>query len=242
MTPATGHVADLVDDYLHDLLPRDRAAHVERHCAGCADCARALDDARRRQGALRALPPAEPSGRLIQATLDRVEGYERRRRRLRARLFWGVGLAAAASVLVLVGLHVHYFNLKPTNYDLLVLGQKQLLSATTASVRIRLVDRTSQMAVPGVPVVVEMRHKDGRTVELATATTDADGAAAPRFTLPDWPDGDYELRVRAATGRREEVLSQSVQLKRSWKLMLGSDKPVYKPGQTIRLRALALRR
>src|SRR5262249_45119842 len=156
------------------------------------------------------------------------------RRRLRARALWGAGLAAAASVLALVGLHLHYFTLKPTSYDLLVLGQRQLLSATTASVRIRLVDRASQMAVPGVPVVVELRHKDGRSVELASATTDAEGAAAPRFTLPDWADGDYELCVRARTGKQEEVLSQGVQLRRSWKLMLGSDKPVYKPGQTVR--------
>src|SRR5205807_1332332 len=36
--------------------------------------------------------------------------------------------------------------------------------------------------------------------------------------------------------------TETVQLRRSWKLMLSSDKPVYQPGQTILIRSLALRR
>ncbi|MGH7174459.1 MAG: MG2 domain-containing protein, partial [Gemmataceae bacterium] len=51
----------------------------------------------------------------------------------------------------------------------------------------------------------------------------------------------YGLVVTAQTPGSPETISRSVRLTRSWKLMLTSDKPVYQPGQTIHVRALALR-
>src|SRR5262249_42739758 len=50
------------------------------------------------------------------------------------------------------------------------------------------------------------------------------------------------LRVVAQTGKGVEEINETVQLRRSWKLMLSSDKPVYQPGQTILIRGLALRK
>src|SRR5262249_42611757 len=64
----------------------------------------------------------------------------------------------------------------------------------------------------------------------------------PRFQLPDWEDGSYELRITAQPDGKREEFTRSVRLRRSWKLMLASDKPVYQPGQEILLRSLALRR
>jgi uncharacterized protein YfaS (alpha-2-macroglobulin family) len=48
--------------------------------------------------------------------------------------------------------------------------------------------------------------------------------------------------VLATAGGDQEVLRQTVKLKRSWRLMLSTDKPVYQPGQTVHLRGLALRK
>src|SRR5207249_1006044 len=74
------------------------------------------------------------------------------------------------------------------------------------------------------------------------ARTGHDGSVAPRFQVPDWPDGAYQLRVTAATKRGPETVTRGVKLRRSYRLMLSTDKPIYQPGQVIRLRALALRR
>src|SRR5262249_36118524 len=74
--------------------------------------------------------------------------------------------------------------------------------------------------------------------ELAQFETDESGAGNQRFEVPDWAEGNYELVVTA--GR--ESVRRPVTLARDWQLMLSSDKPVYQPGQTILLRALALRR
>src|SRR5262249_36334266 len=108
--------------------------------------------------------------------------------------------------------------------------------------RVRLVDRSSRQPLAGVPVRVELRGGGRPAVELARFTTDAHGVGQPRFQVPDAPDGTYPLCVVAGTRGGPQGLSPGVRLPPPWKLMLTSDKPVYQPGQTIRVRALALRR
>ncbi|TVS14396.1 MAG: hypothetical protein EA424_19565, partial [Planctomycetaceae bacterium] len=54
--------------------------------------------------------------------------------------------------------------------------------------------------------------------------------------------GRYELRVVAQPHRTPEALTRTVHLRRDWRLMVSTDKPVYQPGQTIHIRALALQR
>jgi alpha-2-macroglobulin-like protein len=241
MSQPTAHVDHEVDDYLHDLLTPERAAQVERHCADCAACKAALDEARRRLAALQALPLVEPSGELLAAALRRIDAHEQKRRRFRRRFLLGT---AAALLLAAVGLgaaHLYYLGLAATPYDLIVLGQRDLLAATTGSLRVRLVDRQADAPLAGVPVTVELRSPGGLVVELAHFSTDRHGGGQPRFRLPEWADGEYELRVTAQTKGGPEVVARTVRLKRSWKLMLTSDKPVYQPGQEIHVRALALR-
>jgi uncharacterized protein YfaS (alpha-2-macroglobulin family) len=242
MSPANDHIVHQVDDFLHELLTPDQAAHFEQHCTGCADCQRALEQGRQRLAILQSLPPTEASTHLVQSTLDRIDQHEQQRRRQRRLILKGsLGLVASLAI-VLLGFHFYYATLTSTTHDLLVLGQRQLLAGTSASLRVRLVDRQGQTPLAGVPVTVELHGKDGERVELARFNTDAQGGGSPRFRLPDWADGDYELRIRAQSSGVSEVVSRPVQLTRFWKLMLSSDKPVYQPGQTIRLRALALRR
>ena len=240
MSDINEHVADLVDDYLHALLTPGRAAEVERHCAACPACQAALEDARRRRALLQSVPPREASGQLIDRTLRRISKYEPKRRRRLVRFFLGGIAALAACALCILGVQIYYSLLAPSPYDLVVLGQHNLLAAANSSLRVRLMDRVANTALSGVPVVVELKG-NGRSAELARFDTDAHGVGQPRFQLPDWPDGEYGLVVTAQTPGAAETISRSVRLKRSWKLMLTSDKPVYQPGQTIHVRALALR-
>ncbi len=151
--------------------------------------------------------------------------------------------AFAAAVLVLLGATLYYANLTANTIDLLAFGQTRLLAATTASLRIRLVDRGGRGTVlAGVPVLVTLHAPDGRQKKLARFDTDELGSGSPRFDLPDWADGKYDLRITAEAPSGKEVLTRTVQLVRSWRLMLSTDKPVYQPGQTILARALVLRR
>jgi uncharacterized protein YfaS (alpha-2-macroglobulin family) len=248
MPASHDHVHDLVDDYLHDLLTPADDERVERHCEECPACKKALEDARHRLAALQAVPTCEASGQLVQATLEKIDAQQLKQRRKVRRFFGSVAGAIAAMTLLLIGAHVYYWNLTPTTPDLLVLGQRELLTATNASLRIRLIDHKTGAALAGVPVAVELRDTASRArhgtyapLVLASFSTDANGSGQPRFQLPDWSDEDYTLCVTANTGGTPEVVTQTVHLKRSWKLMLSSDKPVYQPGQTIHVRSLALR-
>lgn len=242
MSTPSDHVDPLVEDYVHDLLPAEQARRVEQHCNTCVSCCQALELARRRLRLLQAVPSVEPSAALVPATLERIQTHEARRRRWRGHLAWGMLASLAASALLLTGLQLYYTLLRPGTIDLIVLGQNQLLAATSAALRVRLVDRQAGMVLSGVPVVVSLLAPDGRSERLAEFTTDMHGGGSPLVRLPDWADGRYELLVSAETPRGSQTLRRPVQLKRSWKLMLSTDKPLYQPGQTILIRSLALRR
>src|SRR5438105_5005030 len=159
------HVVAFVDDYLHDVLNGYDAAYVERHCETCRICKLALEDARKRAGALETLPAAEPSEQLIRSTLQRIDIHDRRTRKVR-RWFLGVSLpAVAASALIIGLLHLYYLNLTPTPYDLRILGQNRLMAGSMASLRVRLLDRSNNQPMQGVPVDVELRGA-GQDVKL----------------------------------------------------------------------------
>jgi hypothetical protein len=241
MSAANDHVESLLDDYLHQLLDPQEAVRVAQHCDDCRTCRAARDAALHRLATLRALPAPPLPETLVQGVVQAVQAIERRRRQRRRRVLTVVGGGLAAAAVLLGCLQWYYQSLAPTPYDLVVLGQKNLLAATPAALRVRLIDRTTGVALKGIPVTIELLGDSAGRVQLASFETDAEGTGRPRFQLPEWRDGDYRLRVTAATPGSPEVYEESVRLRRSWKVMLSSDKPVYQPGQTIHFRALTLR-
>ena len=165
---------------------------------------------------------------------------------LRKRLWSFFWLTLAVAAVVLAGFHVYYTTLKPSPYDLRVLGQSAWLPGTDAALHLRVL-RHDGGPERGVPVTVELTGQGpaaGRRVQLASLTTGEHGEAVPRFRLPDWPDGPYQLQVTASPrgARSPETITRTVTLKHSWRLMTSTDKPVYQPGQVIHMRGLALRR
>ena len=237
------NLLDYVDDYVHGLLSPDEARLVARFCENSKLGQAALEDARQRYEALQQLPPAEASESLIRNTLGAIDTKVTRRERRQKRYLQAVLLVTAASALFISLLNIYYYRLQASPYDLRLLGQAQLLSGSQASLRVAMVDQASGAPVAGVPVHVALYNpSSGEQVQLASATTDEEGVAGPRFQLPSWEEGSYQLRVAARTSRGDERLEQIVQLRRDWRLMLSTDKPVYQPGQTIRLRSLALKK
>jgi alpha-2-macroglobulin-like protein len=239
------HILEYADAYLHDVLSPGEKRAVERHVKTCRICQTALEEAQKRYDALHAVPPVEAPERLVQETIHRLENYrEPLKLKMKRWTIAGGAAAAIAAVVLIAAVHAYFYTLTPPTYDLRILGQSELLAGAPASLRVGVYDAQRDRFVPGVPVQLAM-YKPGGTdrVDLAQFTTGEAAAERTSFELPDWPEGRYELRVSASLpdGGTDELL-RTVTLKRSWRLMLTSDKPVYQPGQTIHLRALALRK
>ncbi len=243
MSKKNTHVLERLDDYLHGVLPEPEVEALEQHIEVCRICQVAMEEARERYEAMRSVPTFEASEELIQDTVAKVAHFEDTRQRAKRISLRVVLPTMAASFLLLVAATVYWSMLAPTPYDLQIFGQSEIYSGTPASLRIRLTNRQTGQPLEDVPVKVEIRGGDpDQLVQLASFRTNANGTGKPRFRFPEWPDGEYKLAVVASPGWSSERIVRSVMLKRSWKLMLSTDKPVYQPGQTIHVRSLGLRR
>jgi alpha-2-macroglobulin-like protein len=237
------NLIDYVDDYVHGLLNRSDSARVARFCENSKVGQAALLEAQQRLGLLNAIPPTIASEELIQRTLSAVDEVERRNDRWWSnyrRAVWGIAMAA---LILLSVMTVHYWNLRPDPLDLRLLGQNQWMPSSQVSVRVAVWDAQRAAPQPGLKVSFHLYNPKTKTrVALAEGDTDEYGAVAPLFETPDWADGTYELQVETRYRGRSEVLTRPVKLKRDWRVMLTTDKPVYQPGQTIRLRSLSLKK
>ena len=120
-----------------------------------------------------------------------------------------------------------------------VLGQNAWLRGGPAALRVivlnhatgRPVSATITLALKGPKKTVYALWK-GRTSTLGTV----DAA----FKTPAVKPGAYTLNVEVVSPLGDDTVTQAVTLAESVQTMLSSDKPLYQPGQTMHLRALAL--
>jgi type II secretory pathway pseudopilin PulG len=233
------HVLEYVDAYVHEALLSSRdAEQVAAHCEACPICHVALEEARRRQDVMLSLPPIEAPDALIRAALERVD----RHRVSRSKWIRGGVLVAAAALVLLGMVNLYFYNMAPSPFDLRVMGQSDLLTGADASLRVLLLDPRNAAPRPDVPVEIELVGSGQAVVRLAHFTTDQFGSGTVQMQVPNWNPGRYKLRVTARPAGHTESIEQTVTLRRSWQLMLTSDKPVYQPGQVIHVRSLALAR
>ncbi len=123
-----------------------------------------------------------------------------------------------------------------------VIGQTELLAGSHAAVRAILTDHRTGNPVKGGRIVVRISPADkDEYTTLVRGLTDGLGTADASFTVPDVEPGDYDLKVtgRAASGSDETV--QRARISRRYQVLLTTDKPIYQPGQTMHIRALALK-
>jgi len=76
--------------------------------------------------------------------------------------------------------------------------------------------------------------QDGR--EVLTESAELQGKGTIEFEVPSLPDGDYEIEV-SGPGFSDKA---SVRVEEGSLLFLETDKPIYKPGQTLHVRLISL--
>jgi len=82
---------------------------------------------------------------------------------------------------------------------------------------------------------VEVRLLEGSR-EVLSETADLDGKGTIEFEVPRLPEGDYKIEVRGP-GFTDDA---SVRVEEGSLLFLETDKPIYKPGQTLHVRLISL--
>ncbi len=96
----------------------------------------------------------------------------------------------------------------------------------------------------GVAISAELIDAEGAAVagiDRSAFRGDRDSRTA-ELVLPDLPDGDYLLRVEADAGFETRSLDLEVPLYTPSLLHVMTDRPLYRPGQTVQFRAAVLAR
>jgi 5-hydroxyisourate hydrolase-like protein (transthyretin family) len=131
----------------------------------------------------------------------------------------------------------------PTRVDdqqTILLGQTQLMPDSDASVRVVVQDYSRGVPIEGALVRVSLKPSSGRAIPLFEGQTDGTGSLPIEFRVPSDASGEARLVVETESAAGKDTVEQPVTILREYRLLLSSDKPLYQPGQTIHMRALAL--
>jgi 5-hydroxyisourate hydrolase-like protein (transthyretin family) len=120
-----------------------------------------------------------------------------------------------------------------------LLGPDEFQVGTPGSVRVMVADRFSGRPLTGATVRLALRAADHETA-LFEGATDAAGTCRVAFQVPDETLEKPSLAVVATWQGQQTEVDYPVTLRRDAKILLTTDKPLYQPGQTMHLRALAI--
>jgi hypothetical protein len=203
---------------------------IEPHLAECELCRRELEEMREADRLVARVAPrmVAPAQGFTRRALARID----RRSRL-FRVLKVTGLAAAAVTLAFSSF-VLYVNLyEPAAINVTVSGAKELIPGSTAVLRVLCTDTAHR----GISAALRVLW-GGR--EIGRAQSDAAGIALVSMKIPDVPDGAYRLEVIADTSAGSDSMSIPVVARRPYRVMISTDKPLYQPLQTVRIRLAAM--
>ncbi|MDP8224796.1 MAG: alpha-2-macroglobulin family protein [Candidatus Lernaella stagnicola] len=120
-----------------------------------------------------------------------------------------------------------------------ILGPDTFQTGSRGAIRIIAHDRFSGEPLPGATITVTFRDEKAVTEVFRGQSAD-DGTCDISFDVPARQWQDAALVVAAQWRGQEVSLEHEVTLRHDTRILLTSDKPLYQPGQTMHLRALAL--
>jgi uncharacterized protein YfaS (alpha-2-macroglobulin family) len=123
-----------------------------------------------------------------------------------------------------------------------ILGQQAYLSGATAAVRVIVTDSKNEVIAGRGSVQIELLGAAKRTNLLFKGELNRRGTTDAQFRFPAGLVGSYQLHYIADTPIGSTEFTQGVRLEDKISILLTTEKPIYQPGQTIHVRALALDR
>lgn len=123
-----------------------------------------------------------------------------------------------------------------------ILGQQSYLSGGPAAVRVIVTDSKNDALSGGGSVRIELLNDGQKPRLLYTGRLNHRGTTEAQFRFPAGLTGSQQLRYSVDTSIGATDFTQAVRLDDKVSILLTTEKPIYQPGQTIHVRALALDR
>ena len=123
-----------------------------------------------------------------------------------------------------------------------ILGQQSYLSGGPAAVRVIVTDSKNDTIAGLSSLRIELSVPDKPARLLFTGPLNRRGTAEAQFRFPAGVTGTYPVHYLVDTPIGSTEFTQQVRLEDKASILLTTEKPIYQPGQTIHVRALALDR
>ena len=121
--------------------------------------------------------------------------------------------------------------------SVVAIAPKTFYAGSTGSVSLTAVN-IADRSPAAVPVTVSLRTDPSSATKLFEGITDGEGRLTGWFDVPDVEPGTYTLQIQAQGV--EDVMAAQVQVQLMPVILIETDKPIYKPGQTMHGRVLLL--
>jgi len=123
-----------------------------------------------------------------------------------------------------------------------ILGQQSYMAGGEAAVRVVVTDSANETVAGASSLRIELTPPNQKTTILFTGRLNRRGTTEAQFRFPLGLVGSYPLRYAVDTPIGSAEFTQQVRLEDKASILLTTEKPIYQPGQTIHMRALALNR
>src|SRR5580698_4215568 len=123
-----------------------------------------------------------------------------------------------------------------------VLGQQSYLTGGAGAVRVIVTDSKNEAIAGAASLRIELSPAGQSARILFTGPLNRRGTTEAQFRFPTGLTGTYPLRYAVETPIGSAEITQQVRLEDKSSILLTTEKPIYQPGQTIHVRALALDR
>ena len=123
-----------------------------------------------------------------------------------------------------------------------ILGQQAYMSGGEAAVRVIVTDSHDAVIAGRGSVRINLLVPDQKSRSLFIGRLNERGTTEAQFRFPAGLEGNCQLRYLVDTPIGSTEFTQDVRLENKISILLTTEKPIYQPGQTIHVRALALDR
>ena len=120
-----------------------------------------------------------------------------------------------------------------------ILGQQSYFAGGAAAVRVIATDTHNESVGDGM-LRIELNVPNQKPRTLFTGRMNQRGTAEAQFRFPAGLAGSFPLHYAVDTAIGPAEFTQQVRLEEKASVLLTTEKPIYQPGQTIHVRALAL--